>query len=246
MSRPVADVLIEHAITAVTCSDPTPRAGRALGETTLVDTPAVASMAGRIVYVGPAASLGDHVDVAPGALRIDATGCSLLPGFVDAAPSSHGATKSDADPAAAEWALAHGTTTFLDRPDRRRSSALLAPVDALADSRDELRSARPLVVEAGDPVALTALSTRADAHVSSMPYALMVASLGMGLSLEEALTAATLNATWSLDCDEACGSLEPGKRMDVVVVKEQPAELLAAGAAAVRMVIRGGKLVAWV
>ena len=187
MSRPVADVLIEHAITTVTCSGPTPRAGRALGETTLVDTPAVASMAGRIVYVGPAASLGDHVDVAPGALRIDATGCSLLPGFVDAAPSSHGATKSDADPAA-EWALAHGTTTFLDRPDRRRGSALLAPVDALADSRDELRSARPLV-EARDPVALTALSTRADAHVSSMPYALMVASLGMGLSLEEALHA---------------------------------------------------------
>ena len=244
MSRPVADVLIEHAITAVTYSGPTPRAGRALGETTLVGTPAVASMAGRIVYVGPAASLGDHVDVAPGALRIDATGCSLLPGFVDAAPSSRGATESDADPAA-EWALAHGTTTFLDRPDRRRGSALLAPVDALADSRDELRPAQPLV-EAGDPVALTALSTRADAQVSSMPYALMVASLGMGLSLEEALTAATLNAAWSLDCDEECGSLEPGKRMDVVVVKEQPAELLAAGAAALRMVIRSGKLVAWV
>ena len=245
MSRPAADVLIEHAIAAVTCSGPAPRAGRVLGETTLVDAPAVASKAGRIVYAGPAASLGDHVNLEPGAMRIDATGCFLLPGFVDAAPPSRrGAAESALDPAA-EWALAHGTTTFLDSPERRPGGTLLAPVDTLARSGGDLPSARPLV-EAGDRVVLTALSTCAGVHVSSMPYALMVASLGMGLSLEEALVAATLNAAWSLGCDGDRGSLEPGKRMDVAVIEGRQSRLVSAGPAAVRMVLRGGKLVAWV
>ena len=41
----------------------------------------------------------------------------------------------------------------------------------------------------------------------------------MGLSLEEALTAATLNAAYSLDLASEAGSLEIGKRADLVVLR---------------------------
>ena len=36
------------------------------------------------MYVGPRAALGDHVELRRGATRIDATGCTIVPGFVDA------------------------------------------------------------------------------------------------------------------------------------------------------------------
>lgn len=242
MSLATADLLIEHAFTAVTCAGPAPLTGSVLGRTGAINQPAVASSGGRIVYAGPASALADHVDLAPRAMRIDATDCSLLPGFVDAAPAETAGADGDED-AGAEWALAHGVTTWISGRDRRKGATVLAPAEALLDNRANVPSARPRVA-AGEPVAVTACARSGGAlHVSTMPYALMVGSLAMGLTVDEAVVAATLNAAWSLECDGECGSLEPGKRMDVVVVKGRPGALLRVGAPAVRMVIREGKLV---
>ena len=52
----------------------------------------------------------------------------------------------------------------------------------------------------------------------SMPFAMTLACFGMGLTFEEALVGATINAAYSLDRQAAVGSLEPGKQMDAVIV----------------------------
>jgi imidazolonepropionase len=48
--------------------------------------------------------------------------------------------------------------------------------------------------------------------------ALSVACLKMGLTPTEAVAAATLNAAWAIGDAANCGSLEPGKRADVLVL----------------------------
>jgi imidazolonepropionase-like amidohydrolase len=240
--RPVADFLIENAGTLVTPSGPWPVAGVTDARLTRLDAPVVAGAAGRIVWVGPAAHLAEHVEAAPRATRIDATGCSLVPGFVDASPPP--APPAGAPDPAHDWGLAHGTTTWLAVP-RRSDARVLAPVDVLLRTGADLAAA---AAAAGDgPVALTAVTSAGDGvQVSSMPYALALACLGLGLSFKAGLAAATLQAAWSLGCDTECGSLEAGKRLDVAIVEGAPERLVAAGAPAVRMVIRGGKLVNWV
>ncbi len=85
--RPSADFLIEHADLVATCAGPAPRRGAAQGGITALGHGAIAARDGHIVYVGPDAGLARQVDVAHGAVRIDATGCTVVPGFVD--PHTH-------------------------------------------------------------------------------------------------------------------------------------------------------------
>jgi imidazolonepropionase len=82
-----ADFLIEHANLVATCAGPAPRRGPAQGEISAFQHTAIAAHEGRIVYVGPSGALRTHVDVQRGATRIDATGCTVIPGFVD--PHTH-------------------------------------------------------------------------------------------------------------------------------------------------------------
>lgn len=68
---------------------------------------------------------------------------------------------------------------------------------------------------------LVALST--DFNPGSCPsknlwLALSVARLKMGFTPKEAVAAATLNAVWAIGLAADCGSLEPGKRADVLVL----------------------------
>jgi imidazolonepropionase len=65
----------------------------------------------------------------------------------------------------------------------------------------------------------------------------------MGLTFDEALVAATLNAAYSLDRHRAVGSLEPGKQMDAVVVDGPAIELIRAGARPIRSVIKKGRII---
>jgi imidazolonepropionase len=51
-----------------------------------------------------------------------------------------------------------------------------------------------------------------------MPPILVLACLTLGLSIEEAITAATLNAAHSLGRAEVIGSLEAGKQADIQVL----------------------------
>jgi imidazolonepropionase len=77
----------------------------------------------------------------------------------------------------------------------------------------------------------------------SMPFVIALACFGMGLTLDEALVGATINAAHSLGRDGHVGSLEPGKQMDLVVVNGSVVELLRPGAPAIRTVIKRGRVV---
>ena len=83
----LADFLIEHADLIATCAGPAPRRGLAQREISPLQDGVIAAFEGRITYVGAARALFDTVEVQKGATRIDARGCSVVPGFVD--PHTH-------------------------------------------------------------------------------------------------------------------------------------------------------------
>jgi imidazolonepropionase len=79
-----ADFLIEHADLIATCAGPAPRRGLAQREISPLANGVVAAFEGRITYIGDALGLANSVEVHKGATRIDARGCTVVPGFVDA------------------------------------------------------------------------------------------------------------------------------------------------------------------
>lgn len=73
------------------------------------------------------------------------------------------------------------------------------------------------LIAAGVPVALGTDFNPGSSPVLSLPLVLSLAVLKLGMSPEEALTAATLNAAMAIGLADVVGSLEPGKQGDLVV-----------------------------
>jgi imidazolonepropionase len=97
------------------------------------------------------------------------------------------------------------------------------------------------LIDAGVPVALATDVNPGGGFSPSMPFAMTLACFGMGLTFEEALCAATINAAHSLDRASSVGSLEPGKRMDAVLVAGSAIELIRVGASSIAGVIKNGR-----
>jgi len=110
--------------------------------------------------------------------------------------------------------------------------------------RSDYAPARRLV-EAGCAVALATDCNPGSSPTESMPQILALATLGMGLTVEEALTAATLNAAAALGRAHELGSLEEGKRADLVVLNEPTHHHLVYhyGVNPVRHVVKAGRVV---
>ena len=100
-----------------------------------------------------------------------------------------------------------------------------------------------MLIEHGVAVALATDVNPGGGFSPSMPFAMALGCFGMNLTFEEALVAATLNAAYSLDCHARVGSLEPGKQMDAVIVDGPAIDLVRAGAATIRAVVKKGKVV---
>jgi imidazolonepropionase len=101
------------------------------------------------------------------------------------------------------------------------------------------------LIEAGVPIALGTDCNPGSCHTESMPAVIVVAVLQMGLTIEEALSAATLNAACSLDLGAELGSIEVGKRADLVLL-EAPNLLHLVyhwGVNPVKTVVKDGRLV---
>jgi len=76
----------------------------------------------------------------------------------------------------------------------------------------------------------------------SMPFAMALACFAMGMTFEEALVGATINAAYALDRHGEVGSLEPGKQMDAVVVGGPAIDLIRVGADTIQAVVKKGKI----
>jgi imidazolonepropionase len=96
-------------------------------------------------------------------------------------------------------------------------TAVLLPGTSFFLMKERYAPARQLVA-AGVPVALATDCNPGSSYTESMPMVVWLAVLKLGLSIEESLTAATLNAACSLGLGAEVGSVEVGKRADLVLL----------------------------
>jgi imidazolonepropionase len=122
-------------------------------------------------------------------------------------------------------------------------AATLLPSAAFYLRLGRFAPARALV-EAGVPLAL-ATDVNPGAGLSpSMSFAMALACFGMGLSLEEALAAATIGGAYAVGLEAEVGTLEVGKRADLLVLRsERLLDLVRIGAPAVKAVVKNGRVV---
>jgi imidazolonepropionase len=120
--------------------------------------------------------------------------------------------------------------------------ATLLPIAAFYLKLGRFAPAR-MLIEHGVPVALATDVNPGGGFSPSMPFAMTLACFGMGLTFEEALIAATINAAASLDRHDRVGSLEIGKQMDAVIVGGPAVDLIRVGADVIRAVIKKGQVV---
>ncbi len=122
--------------------------------------------------------------------------------------------------------------------------AVLLPGTSFFLMKHRYAPARRLI-EAGVPVALATDCNPGSSHTESIPMVIVLAVLELGLSIEESLTAATLNAACSLGLGAEIGSIEVGKRADLVLLAAPNLLHLAYhyGINPVARVIKGGRVV---
>ncbi len=122
--------------------------------------------------------------------------------------------------------------------------AILLPGTSFFLMKHVYAPARTLVAR-GVPVALATDCNPGSCNTESMPTILTLAVFELRLSIEEALTAATLNAACSLGLGAEIGSLEEGKRADLVLLDAPNLFHLAYhfGVNPVRAVVKGGRVV---
>ncbi len=101
-----------------------------------------------------------------------------------------------------------------------------------------------MLIERGVPVALATDMNPGGGFSPSMPFVMALAAFGMGLTLEEALIAATVNGAAALRRSHDIGSLEHGKLLDCVLIDGTLADLARVNAPVIAGVVKRGRLVA--
>ena len=119
--------------------------------------------------------------------------------------------------------------------------ATLLPVASFYLKLGRFAPARRMI-ERGVAVALATDVNPGAGFSPSMPFAIALACFGMGLTFEEALVAATINAAYSIDRHTRVGSLEVGKQMDAVIVDGPAVDLIRVGAETISAVVKKGRV----
>ena len=130
-----------------------------------------------------------------------------------------------------------------DRMAQAGVVATLLPAAAFYLKLGRFAPAR-MLIERGVSVALATDINPGGGFTPSMPFVMTLACFAMGMTLEEALVGATLNAAYAIGRDADVGSLEPGKLMDAVIVDGEAVDLIRVGAPAIAAVVKRGRVVA--
>ncbi|HEX9261730.1 MAG TPA: amidohydrolase family protein, partial [Candidatus Bathyarchaeia archaeon] len=126
---------------------------------------------------------------------------------------------------------------------RKGIIAVLLPAVAFSLMMDRYADAR-LMIDSGVPIAL-GTGFDADCWVENQQLVIAMACHCMRLTPAEAITAATLNAAYAVNRAEEVGSLEVGKRADVLVLSAPNHKFLGYrfGVNLVDKVIKNGRMV---
>ena len=134
------------------------------------------------------------------------SGGAELAAELGAASADHLAAPSEAGIAALAQAAADG----------RAVVATVLPVTTWFLMKDHGAPARTFI-ERGIPVAIGTDFNPGTSPTASLPLAMTIACVELGLTADEALSAVTINAARALGLEDEIGSLEPGKSADLVV-----------------------------
>lgn len=93
---------------------------------------------------------------------------------------------------------------------------VLLPGSVFALGRTEYPGARKMI-ELGLGIVVATDFNPGSSPICAMPFILSLACLEMRLTPAEALSAATINAAWSVGMGRSVGSLEPGKHADFLI-----------------------------
>ena len=98
------------------------------------------------------------------------------------------------------------------------------------------------MIEAGVPVALASDYNPGSSHIQSMSFILVLACLHLHMSIEEAMIASTWQGAVALGLENQVGSIEIGKRADIIVWDvEKPIDVVySCPGANIRHVIKNG------
>jgi imidazolonepropionase len=123
-------------------------------------------------------------------------------------------------------------------------TAVLLPGTSFFLMKDRYAPARRLI-EAGVPVALATDCNPGSSYTESMPMVVTLAVLKLGLTVAESLTAATLNSACSLGLGAEIGTVEEGKRADLLLLAAPNLLHLVYhyGVNPVAAVVKGGRVV---
>ena len=124
------------------------------------------------------------------------------------------------------------------------TAAVLLPGVSFFLMMEKKAPARRLV-DAGAAVALASDFNPGSSHLSSMLFVLQLGVFTLGLGVEEAVNACTANAAYAIDRHREVGTLEPGKKMDLLLLDISDYVSLAyrLGRNPIRHVLKGGKVV---
>ena len=94
--------------------------------------------------------------------------------------------------------------------------ATLLPGTTFFLGKSNYAPARKLI-DAGITIALATDYNPGSSHIQSMPFIISLACLFLGLTVEEAFAAATYNAAQTLGLHNEVGSIELGKKADLII-----------------------------
>jgi len=107
----------------------------------------------------------------------------------------------------------------------------------------EKRAPARRLINAGAAVVLATDFNPGSSHLSSMLFVLQLGVFTLGMSVEEAINACTANAACAIDRRHEVGTLEPGKKMDLLLLDVSDYLSLAyrLGPNPIRWVLKNGK-----